>query len=320
MTLIDFPRQVPVEAYELAVQRMVERLATVSGVRCIYQIGHVSTPGISDLDLLVVFEDDATCNVNPLHGLSCDDRYLFVHCPFAVTKSNFSEAMTHTFFHNYQLRCGASPVQPVANLAIREERLLKQQIALEYLVRMWVSLSVELVYGVVKLRNLFLHAKALLYDCAFLDISSGDFVDSVQSIVSLRARWFQDRPRRRLLEKEVRRLYGALESALSRLFREHPFYLPPAAEHRLARHVLLVPGHEIQVVHRGMPLPAALGWLGRKYFNCQHRWNRFEFQLPFRSDGMPRVVERGFALRKTMAANRNHRFPHFLTLSSSLAY
>ena len=99
MYLTNFPRFVPVSSYDFAIQRMVQKLKRQDGVVCIFQIGSINSPGISDIDMLVVFEDGVECSLNPLEDLSKRERYLFSHNLFGVSKTNFSEAQRYTFFH-----------------------------------------------------------------------------------------------------------------------------------------------------------------------------------------------------------------------------
>ena len=57
MHFIRKPRYFPLIAYEKALLKMTERLKQVDGLIAIYQIGGLSTPGVSDIDILVVFEE-----------------------------------------------------------------------------------------------------------------------------------------------------------------------------------------------------------------------------------------------------------------------
>ena len=45
-------------ALEEAVEAMADRIAAQPGVLAVYQVGSVSTPGVSDIDMFAVFEDD----------------------------------------------------------------------------------------------------------------------------------------------------------------------------------------------------------------------------------------------------------------------
>jgi hypothetical protein len=291
---------------------MTRRFAGYPGVICVQQLGHVNTPGISDIDMLVVFDESARFECDPLEGLSRTDRYLFVHSLFAVSEEDYAEAAGHTFFHNVQVRWGVVPDAQPAPLSAGDQKLLKRQIALEYLVRIFISLTVEITYRVVKLRNLFLHAKAMLYDCEFLGVSSGPFYEGLTKIVQRRNQWFE-RGQDSSLAGEIAFFHEQFCQFLSGQLQESGFFLPARDEYRVGRHVRLVNSTRLNVRHRGLVLPAALTRLGgRRGFNLQHRFNEFELALPFRTSGLPGVIQRTFALLDRMESKHRLRFPHFI--------
>lgn len=317
MTLIEFPIKVLVEEYESTVQRMVEKLAAVSGVRCIYQIGHVSTPGISDLDLLVVFDSAAHYADDPRLALGSTARYLFAHNLFGVTQGDFAEARGLSFFHNYQVRWGVPEITPeLPPLSAEEQVVLKRQVALEYMLRIYLSLFVELTYGIIKVRNLLLHAKALLYDCEFLDIGDGEFRAAASRIVGHRNMWFTSRATGRELARDADKLCQSLGETLAVLLKQHSFFLPGCYRQggSLARHITLQPGLEFGVSHRGLTLPAAVAAVSRKYVNFLHRLNRFAVVLPYNSGLVPPVIQRAFDLRVRLNAANRQVCPQFMPL------
>lgn len=318
MVLVDLPRRTESAAYEEALGRLTRRLAAHPGIRAVWQVGSVSAPGISDLDVVAVFEPDASYPEDPLKDLPPIDRYVFVHAPYAVTTEHWDEAARLTFFHNYRLLWGAGDMGKLEPLPAEARAQLQRQVALEYLAQIFVSLSVEQTYGIVKVRNLFLHAKAMLYDCEFLGIERGPFRDAVDGLVRLRMDWFVNRPSLASVRAGILTLHRELGRQLADSLSQAAMYLPARPDHRLARHVRLVSDAKFEVKHSGWVLPALLGRLGRRYFNAQHRLNRFEFHLPFRTDTPPEVIANAFELRKRMQTINRARFPRFMTLASSL--
>ena len=320
MTFIDFPRHVPVEAYESAVERMVKRLVAVPGVQCIYQIGHVSTPGISDIDLLVVMDDGARIPFDPLTGLSRLDRYLFCHPLFATSLELYARAKVVTFFHNYRLFWGAEPngSRPLVStddISTDDRVALMQQLALEYLLRAFISLSIELAYGVVKMRNLFLHAKALLYDCDYLAVAKGPFREAVENVVQHRSRWFGARMSKASLAVDVIELHKQLETTLQEKMCGTPFFLPIRATHRLARHIHFQKSATLKVARRGVRLPPFFGRCGRTYIRFLNQFNRFEVFFPFENVEIPIVIARSFQLRNEMNAWVRQACPKFMPMA-----
>jgi hypothetical protein len=64
--LSDIPKPVDRSEYESCMKRMTEKLLRISGVKSIFQVGGINTPGISDIDYYIVFKDGFTCTENRL--------------------------------------------------------------------------------------------------------------------------------------------------------------------------------------------------------------------------------------------------------------
>lgn len=88
------PRYEPVESYEEALAVFLERIETVPGIVSVYESGAgVSVPGISDIDLIVVVEDDIEDPQAVRDGIeeAKTDEYFFFHGPEVLTRETFSE-------------------------------------------------------------------------------------------------------------------------------------------------------------------------------------------------------------------------------------
>ncbi len=157
----DIPKYVPVAEYHAAMDRMVTSLSNYKEILSIYQIGGLNTPGISDIDFYVVFEDNKSLNFNPVKDISAADRYLFSHNLFGTSKSLALQLEKYTFFGNYKLLNGTEIDFQNYTLSSSDRILLQQQIALEYLIKAWLSIRIQLFYGIIKTRGLLLHSKAI---------------------------------------------------------------------------------------------------------------------------------------------------------------
>lgn len=313
MRFIDIPRPMPMAAYESAIGAMVDRVRALRGVVAIYQIGHVSTPGISDIDLVVVFEDDARCLADPREGLTADGRYLFAHDLFGVSRADFAAGRAYSFFHNYVPLWGETLDRPAA-LSAGEQAVLKRQVALEYLVKKYVDMSVEQAYGIARLRGLMLYAKGLLYDCEFLGVTSGTFIDAVRRVIAIRETWFRTPARL----DDLRAQYESLHHELGAFLGRDTLYLPPAPPYQLSKNVRLHAGETLRVRRSGWHVPSRFSFLGRSYLKMQRKFNRFDFEMPLQWEAVPDVVQRRFDWQGRMERNNLERFPHFMALSSSL--
>jgi hypothetical protein len=318
MYFIDYPHQVPFEEYESAIHHMVERLMRWEKVLSIFQIGSVRNPGISDIDILVVFQDGTECKLNPLQNLSRSDRYLFSHSLYGVSQIHFHEAQQYTFFHHYRFLKGKELPLYDSNLSMEEIKVLKTQTALEYFVKMYINATVERTYGIVKLRALLLQAKALLYDLEFLSIESGKLYDLIQTIVFWRDQWFENKPDKKKLGQWHDNFYEEFSNFLSTILQTKNFYVPERAHLSVARNMTLVQSNHLNYAHRGITLPSILSSFGRKYFNLQHRFNKFYFHIPLDSSKIPPILEKRFELFSKMKAYNSIRLPHFLSLITSL--
>jgi hypothetical protein len=315
---IDLPQFVPKESYSGAVDRMVYRLCKEDGILSIYQIGHVSTPGISDIDLVAVFADDARCLADPRAGLSTEDHYLFMHNLYGVCMTDFGEGQRYSFFHNYIHLWGQNVLKEVHVFSPEEAAVLKRQVALEYLVKMYISATVEKTYGIVKLRSFLLQVKGLLYDCEFLGVTSGPLYHAVKTLVTRREAWFKAEPRLEEIIEECGALYKELTRFLSDMLGKSNLYLPPTPPYCISHNMRLLSGQRLSYRHVGIRMPSAFAFFGRKYFNLQHRLNRFEFELPLESESIPKIVHSQFQWQRRMRETNYKALPHFMTLSSSL--
>ena len=76
MIITDYPKFVNLDEYNSLITKIVDSLSKNNIVKSIYQIGHIGTLGISDIDLVIIFENDKKTNHNPRENLSKNDRYL----------------------------------------------------------------------------------------------------------------------------------------------------------------------------------------------------------------------------------------------------
>lgn len=319
MHLTDYPHPVDISHYEQSIKRMVARLAAIPGVHAIYQIGSIGSPGISDIDMFVVFDDHVTTNFQPIAGLSRMDRYLFLHALYGANRSRFNDIQRYTFFHNYSHLWGEDLFKMQRPISSSQSDVLKVQTALEYLYKMYISATIERSYQIIRVHGLLLHIKALMYDLQFLNVSGGRLFELISEMIQWRENWFHRAVPKKSLIFWHREFYNALHDFLVQKFSEKTFYLPQKTPFKIARNVTIDPGPDLSCVHRGLILPPALGGLGRKYFNIQHRWNTFVFTVPSKNSSIPLpIMERNDLLSAIIQHNKRH-LPNFMAPASSLS-
>lgn len=316
--IIDFPRPIETSFYEQALQTMCKRLLALNSVVAIYQIGGVNSPGISDLDMMIVFADGVRLDQNLLEGLSRDERYLFIHNLYGVSAGNFSDVERYAFYHQYRLLAGED-VRSHSLLSDAEKGLLKIQTALEFMVKLYITLYLQQRYQVLRIRDLLLHVKAMKYDLGFLNITSGNVFQEVEQVIAWRKNWFIKPPSNEDIISWWNSFNEHFNSLLSEMLATHPFYLPPRAYYRISKNMVLAPAlDKLAVVHKGFILPNLFCSIEKKYFRLQNRLNNFQFQIPMKSSEIPELLLKRFQFEQNIVEYNKRYLPHFLPVTSSL--
>lgn len=311
MYLTDFPYRVPLQDYSSAIEAMVEKLKHYPGVESIYQIGGMGNPGISDIDLFVVFSDDARCLFNPLDDLSPPHRYLFVHNVFGATSTDFIKSQQYDFFHDYKLVYGRE--FQIGQLKLPEEKLrtVNAQAAIEYLIKLYANMTVERTYGIIRVRGMLLLAKAVKYDLDALMINPDSLSAMVRRVLHWRNHWFEEKVDPASLLMFHEHFYDEIRKIIISGIAKHGFFIPAWADLRIADNMTLVQAHRVGFRRRGVCLPSAFGWMGRKYFNLQHRMNRFVFEAPFKTDQIPGPILDRHSFITEICAHNSMNLPYF---------
>ncbi|MCX6276448.1 MAG: hypothetical protein NTV09_14710 [Bacteroidetes bacterium] len=316
--IIDFPHSIPEAAYRQALKSMTERVVRTKMAKAVYQVGGISSPGISDLDMVVVFQDNAMVEENLLAGLTKEEQYLFIHNLYGISERKFAEAEQFAFYHQYELLAGVD-LRSHSRLPAPDIEELKIQIALEFMVKMHVTLFLQSSYGVLRMRDLLLHVKALQYDLDFLGVTGDKVNRHISQVLEWRNSWFKSLPAERDILAWWKAFYTDFDRLLRDKFASLPFYLPAQTSYSIAKNILLLPSEDrISSSHKGLILPKLLSLIGKKYFRLQNRLNRFQFNIPVKSDHFPDVIEKKFRFEKDIVDYNKKYLPHFLPITSSL--
>lgn len=178
--------------YETVKNKIINMFKSHSDVISIYQIGSVSTPGISDLDLTLVFDDrkqriDFRNYYNKLDGR---DQYILMHGLFIITKNLFENMRYFYIPGDFKLLWGEQlEIKPVEQI-----KLLEQLIVTEFILGLFFTILRALDTKVIKIRSLLCELSALKYDLEILGLNKNNFSDGrrlVDSISQLRQGWFE---------------------------------------------------------------------------------------------------------------------------------
>ncbi len=319
MHLTDIPIYHNLASYKSIVKKVVTTLSNEPTVLSIYQIGGINDLGISDLDFLVVVKEGERLDCDVRSIMSDNEQYILTHGLYGASEKWFNKAQKYSFFHNY--KCLYGKEYEITN--IKEDtpdRIeLKRQIALEYLVKMLISTSIEKKYNILRVRGFLLHVKALLYDLEFLNISKGECYEHILQLIEWRNNWFSNKLSIKSINDFYKSFYSVFFDFLVDLFSKMKLFLPDELGGRIKiyRNIDLVRSAKLNVNHSGIVLPSILCFLGKKYFNLQHRINRFEFSVPCSSEKNEVLEKRYNELVKMSLYNKEY-MPAYMPMSSSL--
>lgn len=311
LRFIDRPSPLPRERYESVLTGVVERLAADPGVRAIYRLGSLGHPGISDLDVLAVFDPMEGTVCRPLAGLDKVGQYAFTHSVLGVPSDLFPEFLRLTAFHGYELVESAPGWAAPDGVEVPKEeaRDIRVQTALEYLIKNWIDLTVQMAYGIVKLRVLLQHVKGLRYDLAFLGREETELARQVGALTERVDDWFTEGMDDRELSRWIESFRGSLEECLEEVLDGTPLRVPDREPRTLALHLKVEPGEGLEWSRKGVVLPP-IPMLGeRRFFNLLHRLNRFVFRIPQSVPGLGGVLDRRFRLLSGVRHSVEERAP-----------
>lgn len=310
---IDIPIQLNTDSYNEAIDRMVSKLLKTESVKCIYQIGGVTSPGISDIDLYVVFHNDQKMEMNPVEKLLYPDNQLFTHKLFGSSEHFATQLEQFTYFGKYKL-LGGSPVN-MNNYFVNseEDQLLKNQIALEYLIKAWFSIHINITYGLIKLRSLLLHSKAILYDLDFLQIRSGKLNDCIQELLEIRTNYFTFKPASKKLDHLCETYCRELRNEITKGIAKHKFYITKSGNRQISQRAVLINNSTPEITNSGVLLPVQLTKNLKSAQRIQNKLNSFKVCVPIEESEIPDIVLRRSEIISSAITYNKANLPHFIS-------
>lgn len=312
---IDRPPIIERTAYQELINEIVAILSRYSCVKAVYQTGSIKNPGISDLDILCVLANDTELDLNIHNELPVAARKILTHGLFGLFEDDIPTVFRYSFISSLRFLHGTDSLSLDEKVAMPLE--LKRQLALEYLLKMFLTLDIQLKYQVLKLRSFLLEAKALIFDLELLGVQEGKLHQLVQEVIALRDSWYNDPPAAADLERIARGVHSALEELLSGLLQEQPIYLPKT-EIQIAKNTTLKAGSIFQTRHVGLFLPPFLSFLERRYFSLQARISSHEYRCPAQLPPEHSAIGQRFTELAVMVQKHRRKAPFFGAFTSSL--
>lgn len=318
MIFIDEPVNVEHADYLSTIDSVVKTLSKNDDVLSVYQVGGVTAPGISDIDIVVIFKDGVEYQKNIRDELLFPGSYLFSHNLLGAPISLFRASNNYVFFHNSTLLYGKDLFPEYNNSILSNNGDMLRQLAKEYLTRMFISATVEREFGICKVRSLLLQGKALLYDLEFLNVEPQQLVECVNQIIDWREVWFSNRPDNFELQQFHNKFWKALSDFIGEYFISAPLNLPERSRFFVSHNIELRHGELVNGTSSGPKLPWVPKSFARKLIAVQHRLNKITVTVPIQTLGVPIVVKKSFEYTSEAVEYNRKYLPHFMPLTSSL--
>lgn len=318
LRFVDMPKYIEKSEYLNAIDKTVELLKAQKGVRSIYQIGNMNHPGISDIDIFVVFEDNIKNFFDPRLQFKGLLNYLYTHNLSAICESHLDGINKYSFFHNITHLWGKEFSLSTTNMKRSEIKALKIQIALEYLIANFIGLSIQIKYKVIKLRTFLQHVKAIRYDLEFLEITTGEFYDMVHNLCSWLDNWFEQPINLEEYIKWINKFHFELQAFLDEQTFENSFYIPKDAKLKYARNVRIESGESFGYRFKGFWLPKSLSSINKKTFNLNNRLNTFVFNIPYSTTPNDKILDARIKYYEEIVGHVSRFLPYFDPLISGI--
>lgn len=319
---ISSPKYVEPKMYERTIAKIVKILKNEPSVVSIYRLGNVNHPGISDIDLVVIFRDEQECMLNIHLLLEKQEHYLLTHEIGGIQESKFKEVYNYTFWDNLTCIWGKNHIEEwstsVQNKIHKED--YKEQIALEFLVKNFLEITVQRKYGVIKKRTLLQEVKGVRYDIAFLKLQGGVLEKKVNELLDKMDGWFKVEWQEEEISLWLDEYYEALKNTINELSAANKkLWIPQKDNYKYGRNVHLRTGNQFLAQYKGIFLPSWLIAQHKKLYNAHLRLNSFEIEVDFTSEDLTNMNKQRFKLIQDCKKYNQEHLPYFGTLLSSLA-
>lgn len=201
-----------VEDYYRVRDAYIKQIAGQSDLSAVYQMGGITDPGISDLDLIVVLREklkSSKASDYSVRALGDQGRYFFMHDPIFVSDHVVRDLNLLMYATNLKLLHGSEI--PQAQLTPVEERHVKLAILIDHSLQILHKLAKPLVCRFVYVRSVLPILYSIRYSIRLaedLQIAPANFwTQFVQEIITLRQEWLSNRNYEKLVYLIIEGLY-----------------------------------------------------------------------------------------------------------------
>jgi hypothetical protein len=317
LKFINYPKYTPLDEYDKLTVKIAKQLIDLDEVVSVYRMGSIKNPGISDLDIICVFKDESKCMLDVRNGLNMVEKNILTHGSFGINVGNIEQSLKFNFLTNLKLLEGKD-LNVLKNPDTNMDSWVKDQIALEFLLKMYITLDIQIAYGIIKLRSFLLQAKAVIFDLELLNIHSGELYDIVNQIIKMRNNWFELTPNSIELDSIVRDFHRMLGDLLKIQLSKEKFYLPSASI-SVTKNISIQKNSIFYRKKTGFILPPQFSFLGKKYVNFQNRLNKFIYMVNFNLPSSNSKQDQRFLFYKNLVEINRRDVPNFIPLTTSLS-
>jgi len=318
--LIDLPIPCHEEEYDILRNKIITNYASKEPKILIYSIGSISTPGISDLDFVFVFKDGTVYNLNPMDDLNRKERYIMKHNPFGLCESHWMRHFNFSIIPSYNIlypnNCSCITKIPVNEI----NSSLKIQIALEYILKFYISLTTQISVNIFKVRSLLLELKSFLIDYNILNNEHIALKESLTCILDLRENWYSIQNRAKYFEKSILQFYKYLEIYLNDVFTMNTIILPHPDNIEYLVNISFSNGKPLQRSCRGIgSIIVTAGIKTNKSFKIANKFQKYHFTFPWETytDKLSDLYKK-YIFEKEMYEYNSRFLRYFLPLKSPL--
>ncbi|MFM2155538.1 MAG: hypothetical protein RL516_287 [Bacteroidota bacterium] len=298
---------------------VVDSLKNNAEVKCICTFGGVNQPGISDIDLLIVFKNGSSFSGDIISDLSAKEQSLFTHGIMALSEQHWFQNKAFAMWDNQKLLVGEEPLGEEIYVNETELTILKKQTALEFLFTNYIDLTLQNEYGIIKLRDLLQHTKGIIYDLNYLHLTNTPIHKFITQATEWITNWHLQQPRDEELIKWFKAFYKAYSEFIQSIFDSNKIYLPIFVKRNFSKNIALKEATVIKYTRSGILLPSVVAPIGqKKVLKLLNKLNKFEFSIPSTDIAENSILEKRIQFFKEMKMYNQLHFPKLGLLTTSL--
>lgn len=317
--LIKHPQFYERSDYDHVFDHIIKMFKNRSEIKSIYTFGNINQPGISDIDILIIFNDGYQCNINPLEKLDERLKRLFTHGIMAINEKYIAKNSYFSNWSNIKHLYGQSINFQSEKPTIEEQRCLNQQLAIEYLTVNYIDLKIQKHNKTIKVRDLLQHVKGLSYDLDLLNINECNikpFIDEIKIWIN---EWYINTPSEKTITKWFLDFEQNYETFYNEIILKYPIYLPKQKSYKISKRIEIIKDHKIKHIVEGITLPHTTSkLLGKYYLKIQNTLSSHTFKLPIENSPNNPILISRTNFYKELENNTTNNYPAFATLANSL--